>query len=146
MSATCRVLLVEDNPDDAELALRAFRKHELAGQIVVARDGLEALELLLGGEAGATGWKPDVVLLDLKVPKLDGIEVLRRIRADPRTARLPVVALTSSDEPRDIDACYALGVNSFVRKPVDFQRFVDVARQLALYWLSINQAPPAHAG
>jgi two-component system response regulator len=139
------ILLVEDNPDDVLLTQRAFALSGVANEIVVARDGEEALRLLLGHGApalgGSTG-RPELVLLDLKLPKVDGIEVLRRLRADTRTRRLPVVILTSSNEERDLVATYDLGANSFVRKPVDFEQFLAAARQLGLYWLDLNEAPP----
>jgi CheY-like chemotaxis protein len=139
------ILLVEDNPDDVELTLLAFKKSNLANDIVVARDGAEALDYLFvkGRYAGRdASLKPEVVLLDLKLPKFDGLEVLKRIRADERTRRLPVVILTSSKEDRDVLRSYDLGANSFVRKPVDFVEFVDAARQLGLYWLVLNEPPP----
>jgi two-component system response regulator len=136
------LLLVEDNPDDVELTLRAFAKHGIANQIVVARDGVEALALLHGSDPGADpALVPEVVLLDLNLPLMNGHEVLRRLRADPRTRRIPVVVLTSSQEDKDIVASYDLGANSFVQKPVDFLEFVDASRQLGLYWLLLNQGP-----
>lgn len=139
------ILLVEDNPDDVELTLRAFEKSKIANEIVVARDGEEALDYLLATGAHATRdmqVMPEVVLLDLKLPKVDGLEVLRRIRGDARTRRLPVVILTSSKEERDIVSSYDHGANSFVRKPVDFAEFLEAARQLGLYWLVVNETPP----
>lgn len=139
------ILLVEDNPDDVELTLRAFDRSHLANDIVVVRDGVEALDYLFltGVHAGRDpALVPEVTLLDLKLPKLDGLEVLRRIRADERTRRMPVVVLTSSKEERDIVQSYDLGANSFVRKPVDFSEFVQAARQLGLYWLVLNEPPP----
>jgi two-component system, response regulator len=143
------ILLVEDNPDDVDLTLRAFAQTgEHEGRFVVARDGVEALEVLFGnGQAGNGGeglgrQTLAVVLLDLKIPKIDGLEVLRRIRADVRTRRLPVVMLTSSDDERDRASSYDLGVNSFIRKPVDFARFVDAARVIRQYWLGLNESPP----
>jgi len=141
------ILLVEDNPDDVELTLRALKKNNIANEVVVAGDGAEALEYLMaiGKYAGrAIADPPEVVLLDLKLPKLGGLEVLRAMRADPRTQMLPVVILTSSTEERDIIASYQLGANSYIRKPVDFDQFVDAIRQLGLYWLVLNQAPPAN--
>ena len=136
------MLLVEDNPDDVELTLRAFAKHGIANQIVVARDGREALELLHGSDPNAEPvLVPEVVLLDLNLPLLTGHEVLRRLRADPRTRCIPVVVLTSSQEDKDIVASYDLGANSFVQKPVDFLEFVDASRQLGLYWLLLNRGP-----
>ena len=136
------ILLVEDNPDDVELTLRAFAKHGIANQIVVAHDGVEALALLHGNDPNAQpALAPEVVLLDLNLPLLNGHEVLRRLRADARTRRIPVVVLTSSKEDKDIVASYDLGANSFVQKPVDFLEFVDASRQLGLYWLLLNQGP-----
>jgi two-component system, response regulator len=139
------ILLVEDNADDIELTLRAFAKHRLDTEIVVVRDGAEALDyLFLGGRhAGRDPDRsPDIVLLDLNLPKVDGLDVLKRIRTDERTRRLPVVVLTSSNEERDLYRSYDLGANSFVRKPVDFAQFVDAARQVGLYWLALNEPPP----
>src|SRR5262249_10126714 len=127
------LLLVEDNPDDEALTLRAFRKHKLSNDVMVARDGVEAIEMLLGGNP-----LPQVVLLDLKLPRLDGLEVLKRLRADERTKHLPVVVLTSSQEERDLVESYRLGANSYVRKPVDFAEFVDAVGHLGLYWLVLN--------
>jgi two-component system, response regulator len=135
-----RILLVEDNPDDVELTLRAFRKNNIANEIVVARDGAEALVHLHGGPEEEA--LPAVVLLDLKLPKVDGLEVLRRIRGVERTALLPVVILTSSREERDLVSGYSLGANSYVRKPVDFGEFVEAVKQLGLYWLVLNESPP----
>lgn len=139
------ILLVEDNPDDEALTLRALSKNRLANGVVVARDGADAVDFLFG--TGAHAGRdvkdiPEVVLLDLKLPKLDGFEVLRRIRADERTKTLPVVILTSSKEERDIVQGYRDGCNSYVRKPVNFDEFVDAARQLGLYWLLLNEGPP----
>ncbi|HUB07204.1 MAG TPA: response regulator [Myxococcales bacterium] len=145
MSRTGIILLVEDNPDDVELTLRAFDKSKLANEIVVVHDGEEALDYLFatGAHAGRdAGAAPEVVLLDIKLPKIDGLAVLRRIRADARTRRLPVVVLTSSNEEQDIVSSYDLGANSFVRKPVDFTQFVEAARHLGLYWLVLNESPP----
>jgi two-component system response regulator len=139
------ILLVEDNPDDEELTLMALEKNNILNQVVVARDGAEALEFLFGsGPESATRRKilPAIVLLDLKLPKVDGIEVLQRIRADEFTRRLPVVVLTSSTEERDLFESYSLGCNSYVRKPVDFEMFVEATRQLGLYWLLLNEPPP----
>jgi two-component system response regulator len=139
------ILLVEDNPDDVELTLRAFDKSKIANEIVVARDGEEALDYLFGtgAHAGrAVAPLPEVVLLDLKLPKVEGLDVLRRLRAHERTRRLPVVVLTSSSEQQDVLSSYDLGANSFVRKPVDFAEFMEAARHLGLYWLVVNQAPP----
>jgi CheY-like chemotaxis protein len=144
MSRGRTILLVEDNPDDAELTLRAFKRSKIANDVVVARDGEEALAYLLA--TGAAAVLPEVVLLDLKLPKVDGLEVLRRLRADARTRRLPVVVLTSSNEEKDVVSSYDLGANSFVRKPVDFAEFLEAARQLGLYWLVLNEPPPPRSG
>jgi two-component system response regulator len=133
------VLLVEDSDDDVELTLRAFRRAGLRTRVEVARDGAAALDRLL--EPGVE--LPAVVLLDLKLPKRDGLEVLERLRAEPRTRLLPVVVLTSSREERDLQRAYALGANSYVRKPVDFEHFVAATRALGEYWLGVNEAPPA---
>jgi two-component system response regulator len=139
------ILLVEDNPDDVTLTLRALQKNNLGNDVVVARDGVEALEYLFGTGrySGRDPSLPQVLLLDLKLPKLDGLEVLRRLRADERTRLLPVVILTSSDEERDIASGYGLGANSYVRKPVDFVAFTKAVNRLGLYWLVLNQSPPA---
>jgi two-component system response regulator len=142
------ILLVEDNPDDEALTLRALRKNNILNPVVVARDGEEALDFLFGTGRHAgrdLDQQPQVVLLDLKLPKLDGLEVLRRLRADPRTRLLPVVILTTSNEDRDILSSYQLGANSYVRKPVDFEQFIEAARQLGLYWLVLNVPPPGGA-
>ena len=139
------ILLVEDDPDHEVLALRALRENNIANEVVVAHDGAEALDYLLGAsrDGGTTSLAlPQVVVLDLKLPKVGGLEVLRRVRADERTKLLPVVILTSSDEERDMIAGYSLGANSYVRKPVDFDEFVDATRQLGLYWLYVNDPPP----
>jgi two-component system response regulator len=138
------ILLVEDNPDDVDLTIRAFAKNNIRNDIVVVNDGAEALDYLFseGVYAGRdTRKSPSIVLLDLKLPKVDGLEVLRRMRSDPRTKLTPVVVLTSSKEERDITESYELGANSYVRKPVDFSEFVDAARQLGLYWLLLNEPP-----
>lgn len=142
------ILLVEDNPDDVELTLRAFKKNKVANEVVVARDGVEAVDWLF-----CTGQYADrdpairsyIVLLDLKLPKLDGLEVLRRIRADKRTRLVPVIILTSSNEEQDLIDSYSLHCNSYIRKPVSFERFVDAIRDLELYWLVLNQPPPPKA-
>jgi two-component system response regulator len=142
------ILLVEDNPDDEALTLRALRKANVRNEVVVARDGVEALDYLHGTGAHAgrdTRELPQVVLLDLKLPRVDGLEVLRRLRADPRTKLLPVVILTSSTEEEDRLAGYQLGANSYVRKPVDFPHFAEAVGQLGLYWLLLNQPPPSGA-
>ena len=130
------ILLVEDNPSDAELTQRALRKSELGAQLAIARDGAEALEYLLSSRP-----RPKVIFLDLKLPKIDGIEVLRRIRADERTKSIPVVVLTSSQEERDISECYKLGVNSYIVKPVEFDKFYKAVADLGTYWLVLNKAP-----
>ena len=135
------ILLVEDNADDEALTLRAFKKNNIGNPVAVARDGAEALDHLFGSDGRAAGDLPQVVLLDLKLPKVDGLEVLRRIRADDRTRLLPVVILTSSREEQDIVESYRLGANSYVRKPVNFEEFVEAARQLGLYWLLLNEVP-----
>lgn len=137
-----KILLVEDNPDDEFLALRALRKNNVANEVVVARDGAEALDYLFGegAQAGKGPLTPEVILLDLKLPKIDGLEVLRRIRADPRTRRIPTVILTTSNETIDIETSYDNGCNSYIRKPVDFEQFIDAVRQLGLYWLVLNKS------
>jgi two-component system response regulator len=138
------VLLVEDNPDDVELTIRAFKKSNIGNRVVVVQDGAEALAWLFGSDGdGAARPLPEVVLLDLKLPKVDGLEVLRRIRENERTRLLPVVVLTSSNEERDMVESYRLGANSYVRKPVEFSEFLDASRQLGLYWLVLNRPPPA---
>ena len=139
------ILLVEDNPDDEALTLRALKKNKVANGVVVARDGAEAVDFLFGTGAHAgrnIAELPQIVLLDLKLPKLDGFEVLRRIRTDDRTRLLPVVILTSSKEERDVVQSYRDGCNSYVRKPVNFDEFIEAARQLGLYWLLLNEGPP----
>lgn len=139
------ILLVEDNPDDEALALRAFSKNRIANPVVVTRDGVEALDYLFCTGTHASRHDtlmPAFVLLDLKLPRIDGLEVLRRIRADERTVLLPVVILTTSKEPQDISEAYRLGANSYIRKPVDFERFLHAVGQLGLYWLSLNE--PSH--
>lgn len=139
------ILLVEDNPDDVRLTLHAFEKCGVANQVVVVSDGAEALDYLFGTGAHAgrdTADRPALVLLDLKLPKIGGLEVLRRIRADARTGLVPVVVLTSSSEEQDMARSYANGANSYVRKPIDFDRFIEATRQLGLYWLLLNEPPP----
>jgi two-component system response regulator len=139
------ILLVEDNPDDEELTLRALQKNKIGNKVVVARDGAEALDFLFGAGAHSDrdlNEKPQVILLDLKLPKVDGLEVLRQIRAAETTRLLPVVILTSSKEEQDMIEGYKIGANSYVRKPVDFIQFVEAVRQLGLYWLVLNEAPP----
>jgi len=139
------ILLVEDNPSDEELTLRALKKSNILNRVVVVRDGAEALDYLFARGAHASrpaDEVPQVILLDLKLPKIDGLEVLRALRADERTKLLPVVVLTSSIQEQDIVTSYGLGANSYVRKPVDFTQFVEAVRQLGLYWLVINQPVP----
>jgi len=139
------ILLVEDNPDDEALTLRALKKNHVLNEVVVVRNGLEALDYLFATGAYADRDRrviPQLILLDLKLPKIDGLEVLRRIRADDRTRLLPVVILTSSDEERDVIAGYKLGANSYVRKPVEFTQFAEAVRQLKLYWLVLNEVLP----
>ncbi|HEB73084.1 MAG TPA: response regulator [Nitrospirae bacterium] len=143
------ILLVEDNPDDEALTLRALKKNNIANEVVVAHDGEEALDYLFatGAYQGRdTGVMPTVILLDLKLPRVDGLEVLRRLRSDERTKLLPVVILTSSDEEQDMIKSYNLGANSYVRKPVQFTRFSEAVRQLGLYWLLLNEPPPVSKG
>ncbi|WP_318835972.1 response regulator [Desulfuromonas versatilis] len=139
------ILLVEDNPDDVALTLRALKKSKIANEVVTAQDGAEAIEYLFGEGRFAerdTREQPQLVLLDLKLPKLDGLEVLRRLRADQRTRYLPVVVLTTSSEERDLIESYKLGANSYIRKPVDFLQFSEAINQLGLYWLVLNEPPP----
>lgn len=136
------VLLVEDNADDRDLTLRAFERHDLGTVVDVAADGQQALDYLLGpGPGGEPRPLPELVLLDLKLPRVDGLEVLRRLRGEPRTRLLPVVVLTSSSEEQDLVQSYALGANSYVRKPVSFTDFLEASRQLGLYWLVLNRTP-----
>lgn len=137
------ILIVEDNPDDQLLALRALRKSGLACQIKVAKDGVEALEILQGGAAPANEY-PSLVFLDLKLPRLTGLEVLQRLRSDPRSNSLPVVVLSSSGEEKDIEESYRLGANSYLRKPVDFNEFTETVRLSGVYWLEMNLLPAAH--
>jgi two-component system, response regulator len=139
------ILLVEDNPSDVDLTKRAFEKKNLVNTLVVARDGQEALDYLFGAGAYAGRDVADVpacILLDLKLPKVDGVTVLQTIKSDQRTRMIPVIVLTSSNEPRDLKACYGLGTNSYIRKPVDFDEFVEAISQLGLYWLVLNEPPP----
>ncbi len=138
------ILLVEDNPDDEMLTIRALKKNNILNEVVVARDGVQALDYLFGeGEhAGRDiSIQPQVILLDLKLPRIDGLEVLKRIRSDERTRLLPVVILTTSNEQRDMISSYELGANSYIRKPVDFDQFMDAVKQLGLYWLVLNEVP-----
>jgi two-component system, response regulator len=139
------ILLVEDNRDDEALTLRALKKNNIKNEVVVARDGVEALDFLMGTGPHAgrdLSVMPHVILLDLKLPKVDGLEVLRRVRAHERTRLLPIVILTSSNEEQDRVNGYGLGANSYVRKPVDFAQFIEAVRQLGLYWLILNEPPP----
>lgn len=137
------ILLVEDDPNDVLLTERAFKKANIANELHVERDGAAALDYLLGpGAGGPDRPSPTLVLLDLNLPKMDGVEVLRRLRAQEPTRRLPVVILTSSNEERDIAGCYDLGANSYIRKPVDFEQFAEAVRSLGLYWLVLNEPPP----
>ena len=139
------ILLVEDNADDVDLTLRALRRNKIANDVIVVRDGVKALDYLFaaGQYAGRDpAALPQVVLLDLKLPRLDGLQVLERVRANPKTRLLPIVILTSSTEQRDLLTGYTLGANSYIRKPVDFEQFVDAVHQLGLYWLVLNQRPP----
>ncbi len=138
------ILLVEDNPDDVELTMRAFRKNNIANNVAVVRDGAEALDYLFGQGAYANRDAreiPRLILLDLKLPKLNGLQVLERLRADERTKLAPVVILTSSKEEQDLISSYKTGANSYVRKPVDFNQFVEAVRNIGLYWLLINESP-----
>ncbi len=140
------ILLIEDNPDDQALTLRALKKNNIGNRIVIRQDGAEALDFLFcqGADAGRDPHdKPQVILLDLKLPKIDGLEVLRRVRADERTRLLPVVILTSSNEEQDMIRGYGYGANSYVRKPIDFNEFVEAVHQLGLYWLLLNEPPPS---
>jgi len=142
------ILLVEDNADDEALTKRAFKKNNVLNRVVIARDGVEALDYLFGTGPHAgrdLSVMPTVILLDLKLPKVDGLEVLRRLRSDARTKLLPVVVLTSSKEEQDLAQSYSLGVNSYIRKPVDFEQFMEAVKHLGLYWLVLNEAPPAVA-
>ncbi|QID18047.1 response regulator [Nitrogeniibacter mangrovi] len=143
------ILLVEDNPDDEALTLRAFSKNTIPNPVIVARDGVEALDYLFGTgshEGRDTSVMPAVVLLDLKLPRIDGLEVLKRIRANERTSLLPVVVLTTSKEQQDILEAYRLGANSYIRKPVDFEQFIQAVGQLGVYWLSLNESAEPGAG
>ena len=137
------ILLVEDNPDDEMLTLRALEKNNIDNRVVVARDGAEALNLIFGPQSG--GIYPGLVLLDLRLPKLDGLEVLSRLRSDPRTKLVPIVIFTSSDEEQDILRSYVQGANSYIRKPIDFNHYSEAIRQTATYWLRLNVPPPQTA-
>jgi CheY-like chemotaxis protein len=142
-----RIMLVEDNLKDVDLTLAALAEHHLANEVVTARDGAEALDYLCrrGAHAGRDDTLPAVVLLDIKMPKLDGIEVLRRMKSDPGLKRVPVVMLTSSKEEPDLAACYDLGVNAYVVKPVDFTQFVDAVKQVGAFWAVLNEPPPENS-
>jgi two-component system response regulator len=145
MKTNHSILLVEDNPDDEALTIRALRKNNITNELVIARDGAEALDYLFGTgkyEGRDTSVTPQVTLLDLKLPKIDGLEVLKRLREDERTELLPVVILTSSNEEQDLVKGYRLGANSYIRKPVNFDQFIEAVRQLGLYWLLLNERPP----
>ena len=140
--ASKQILLIEDDPDHEALTIRALRKSNIANEIVVAHDGEEAMEMLFGSGPKNLSVPPQIVLLDLKLPKVEGLEILRCIRETDRTRMLPVVILTSSDEESDIVRSYRLGVNSYIRKPVDFNEFAEATRQLGMYWLVLNECPP----
>jgi two-component system, response regulator len=142
-SKVVEILMVEDTPSDAKLAIRALNRHNLANHIHVVKDGAEALEFLFchGQYAGRLDRQPKLILLDLNLPKVSGLEVLRRIKEDPQTQKLPVVVLTSSREDRDLDRCYRLGVNSYIVKPVDFEQFTKAVGEIGLYWVLLNEAP-----
>lgn len=147
-SGETEILLVEDNPTDLELALRVFKKHRIASRIEIARDGAQALDFLFGEGAHAargTIQIPKVILLDLKLPKIGGLEVLRRVKSDHRTCLIPIVVLTSSREEKDLLGSYQLGVNSYIVKPVDFDQFNDCLRDIGMYWLLSNAPPKIHA-
>ncbi len=149
MDQAVELLLVEDNPSDVELTLHVLKKHNFCNRIKVVRDGAEALDFVfaVGSQASREdGTNPKLILLDLKLPKINGLEVLGRIKADPNAKKIPVVVLTSSREDRDLLTCYELGVNSYIVKPVDFAQFTDAVRQLGLYWLLLNQQSSAHSG
>ena len=144
MDLAVDLLLVEDNPSDVELTLHVLKRHNFANRIKVVRDGAEALDFIFDGHAAAPGYAgnvPKLILLDLKLPKVNGLEVLGIIKADPNTKKIPVVVLTSSREEQDLSTCYELGVNSYIVKPVDFVQFTEAVRQLGLYWLLLNQQP-----
>ena len=149
MDQALELLLVEDNPSDVELTLHVLKKHNFCNRIKVIRDGAAALDFVFAADPQGPrdeGKNPRLILLDLKLPKVNGLEVLGRIKADPHTKKIPVVVLTSSREDRDLLTCYELGVNSYIVKPVDFAQFTEAVRQLGLYWLLLNQRPCAHFG
>lgn len=137
------ILLVEDNATDAELCIRSLRKHGLANNLVWVKDGAEALDVIFhtGTYAGNNGLKPKIILLDLRLPKVDGMEVLRKLKTNQNTCGIPIAVLTSSKEDRDLNECYKLGVNSYIAKPVEFEQFADVVAKLGMYWLVINKVP-----
>lgn len=137
------ILIAEDNPNDLELALHGLKKHKLANKIHVCRDGEEVLQFLFGPESRPEA-TPRLILLDLKMPKVDGLEVLRQLKADPRTQAIPVVMMTSSREEQDVVESYRLGVNSYIVKPVDFDQFAEAVRQIGMYWMLLNQPPTGH--
>lgn len=144
---TSTILLVEDNPDDEMLALRAFKKNNITNEVNVARDGVEALDFLFGRGAYQgrdLAQQPSLILLDLKLPKMDGLEVLKALRANENTKLIPVVVMTTSKEEDDLVRSYSYGANSYIRKPVDFNQFIDAVRQVGLYWLVLNEPLPAH--
>jgi two-component system response regulator len=145
MTEKIDILLVEDNADDIELAVHALREEKLANGITVARDGEEALEIIFSRSLEAGSNPPRLILLDLKLPKVDGLEVLRAVKGDPRTKAIPIVVMTSSKEERDLVESYKLGVNAYVQKPVGFDAFRSIVKELGLFWLVINQTPPAQA-
>jgi two-component system response regulator len=146
MTQKVDILLVEDNADDIELAVHALREEKLANGITIARDGEEALDLIFHrGDADPAFERPRLILLDLKLPKVDGLDVLRALKGDPRTKAIPIVVMTSSKEERDLVESYKLGVNAYVQKPVGFDEFRSIVKELGLFWLVINQAPPAQA-
>ncbi|HVL38963.1 MAG TPA: response regulator [Fimbriimonadaceae bacterium] len=135
------VLLVEDNPDDEKITLRALKQSDVPHTVTVARDGAEALEVLFAGDGDDAGETPSLVLLDLKLPKVGGLEILQRMRAEPQTKRIPVVILTSSDEEKDLLQSYNIGANSYIRKPVDYDQYMETIKKLGLYWLTMNKPP-----
>jgi CheY-like chemotaxis protein len=144
INKTINILLVEDNPDDVELTIHALKRNNIVNSVEIVRDGQEALDYLFytGNYTKSTHSLPGIILLDLKLPKVDGIEILRKIKLDRRRKIIPVVVLTSSKEERDVIESYDLGVNSYIRKPVDFDQFVDTVKQIGFYWLLINEPPP----